>query len=267
MFLDKDNDGKTYYFRGAVTDNYVAIDGIKEYSSNSVCAGGKSMNKPTELGSYSNAVSACNSGFDSYAGYESPDACVTDIDCSVYTIGTSTNKVSKIGTYYDAYNACNNGYSNYGYSSSNECLEDLVSEDSYAKTRLWRIIRINGDGTIRLIANSTLDKIAFNSSADSEEYVGYTYKTRTGYEMGERASSEGTKSISSSTGYYYADEFTFDSTNGGYTLVNPVLHTGEECNNNKSLCERKYTQFSSSTSKKDALYQVTTVESATSIKY
>ena len=152
MFIDKDNDGDTYYFRGAVTDNYVAIDGVKEYGSDSVCTGGKSKNSPTKLGSYSSAVSSCNNGFYLYAGYETPDACVEDLDCLVYTVGTSTNKISKIGTYYDAYNACNNSYSNYGYSSSNECLSDLVSEDSYFKNKLWRVIRINGDKTTSFIS-------------------------------------------------------------------------------------------------------------------
>ena len=154
MFLDKDNDGDTYYFRGAVPDNYVAIDGIKEYSSDSVCIGGKSTNKLSSLGPYSNAVSACNNGFSSYAGYETPDTCVADLDCSVYTVGTSTNKVSKVGSYANAYNACNNSYSNYGYSSSSECLTDLVS------VRLWRIIRINGDGTTSIILNN----IAYSTS-------------------------------------------------------------------------------------------------------
>lgn len=39
----------------------------------------------------------------------------------------------------------------------------------------WRIVRINGDGTIRLILNTNLTTSAFNSSALDAKYVGYTY--------------------------------------------------------------------------------------------
>ena len=39
----------------------------------------------------------------------------------------------------------------------------------------WRIVRINGDGTIRLILNANLTTSAFNSSALDAKYVGYTY--------------------------------------------------------------------------------------------
>ena len=217
-----DKDGETYYFRGAVKDNYVQLgEPIETEYTN---ANNRCISPLNDFEWYDRATGEqnCKNVFWSYAGYESPEACVTDILCP--------------GDKYFKYN------------------------------NLWRIVRINGDGTIRLIANSTLDKIAFNSSTNSEEYVGYTYKTRIGYEMGEKASSEASWSINSSYGNYYADEVTVDSINGGYTLVNPVLHTGTECNNNKSLCEGKYIQFSSSTSKNNALYQLTTVESATSVK-
>ena len=41
---------------------------------------------------------------------------------------------------------------------------------------LFRIVRINGDGTIRLIIESPLrDESTFNESMDAEKYVGYTY--------------------------------------------------------------------------------------------
>ncbi len=40
---------------------------------------------------------------------------------------------------------------------------------------LWRIVRINGDGTIRLIADGSIGNSAFNENWNEEKYVGYTY--------------------------------------------------------------------------------------------
>lgn len=40
----------------------------------------------------------------------------------------------------------------------------------------WRIIRINGDDTIRLILNDTLDEIAFNEVNNDSIYAGFTFK-------------------------------------------------------------------------------------------
>ena len=40
---------------------------------------------------------------------------------------------------------------------------------------LWRIVRINGDGTIRLIANKSIGTSAFGNKQNEEKKVGYTY--------------------------------------------------------------------------------------------
>ena len=41
----------------------------------------------------------------------------------------------------------------------------------------WRIIRINGDGSVRIILNDTAGTSAFNNSGDDNAYVGYMYGT------------------------------------------------------------------------------------------
>ena len=41
--------------------------------------------------------------------------------------------------------------------------------------QLWRVIRVNGDGTIRLLYNTDIDKSVFNNAHDDEKYSGYTY--------------------------------------------------------------------------------------------
>ena len=84
LIKDIDEDGETYYFRGAVEDNYVKINGLTW----------------------------------------------ADSDGDYHSTG-----------------------------------EDM----------LWRIVRINGDGTIRLIADGSIGESAFNENSADEKYVGYTY--------------------------------------------------------------------------------------------
>ena len=42
---------------------------------------------------------------------------------------------------------------------------------------IWRIIRINGDGSVRVILNDTAGTSTFNNSIDDNAYVGYMYGT------------------------------------------------------------------------------------------
>ena len=42
---------------------------------------------------------------------------------------------------------------------------------------LWRIVRINGDGTIRIALNQSICKSAFNINSNDNAYVGYMYGT------------------------------------------------------------------------------------------
>ncbi len=46
---------------------------------------------------------------------------------------------------------------------------------SEGEEMLWRIVRINGDNTIRLIADGSIRNSAFNEVNDDEKYSGYTY--------------------------------------------------------------------------------------------
>ena len=54
-------------------------------------------------------------------------------------------------------------------------------ENNYVKfaDMLWRIIRINGDGSVRLILNERVGPSPFNIISDNEKYVGYTYDNNT----------------------------------------------------------------------------------------
>ena len=212
-----DDDGDTYYFRGAVEDNYVKFEGLKWPN-----------------------------------------------DSTFYIIGynNTTKALKVVYNNNDMEAECNSNYSQYNYSSADDCKEKThyyshTTEDDM----LFRIVRINGDGTIRLIADGSIGSSQFNSSWDGEQYVGYTYKNPVSYEEGERMNNTSTQDISPTTAYYYADSYTYDTTNGGYILTNPVQHTGEECLANKDLCVGKYTSVSTSTARSNYLYYVTNMAS------
>ena len=126
-----DEDGETYYFRGAVEDNYVKINGLKWTSDAKV---------------YTNGVNG--------------------------TTGIMlTNK-----TLEAAEKECNQYYEDYGYSSTEECILDIQESGHLSgEDMLFRIVRINGDGTIRLITDGDVGESKFNENTYEEKYVGYTY--------------------------------------------------------------------------------------------
>ena len=130
----------------------------------------------------------------------------------------------------------------------------------------WRILRINGDGSIRMIYAgdaSVIDALpnksdvlkngyddgdtgytqigesAYNSSSNNNAYVGYMYGENY---WGESEMSETTSSQSLNRYYYYADSYTFDTTTGTYTLTNPTQAVWSE------ELVGKYTCASTSTS-------------------
>ncbi len=44
------------------------------------------------------------------------------------------------------------------------------------KDLIWRIVRINGDGTIRIILDDNIESSAYNSTISGHQYVGFTYQ-------------------------------------------------------------------------------------------
>mgnify|MGYP005795544907 FL=1 len=130
----------------------------------------------------------------------------------------------------------------------------------------WRILRINGDGSIRMIYAgdaSVIDTLsnksdvlkngyndastdytqigtsAYNSRGNNNADVGYMYGENY---WGEPETSETTSSQSLNYYYYYADSYTFDTTSGTYTLTDPTQAVWSE------ELVGKYTCASTSTS-------------------
>ena len=129
-----------------------------------------------------------------------------DYGTSYYFRGDVTNNYVKFGTwqtdYYNGYVSANNN--NEGFTSLSDCEATATNCRKYASAgddMYWRIVRINGDGTIRMIYDGTsahgkndleYDKdsgdfvstnirsigvSAYNTSGDDNAYVGYMYGT------------------------------------------------------------------------------------------
>ena len=151
----------------------------------------------------------------------------------------------------------------------------------------WRILRVNGDGSIRMIYAGDADTIdalpnkeevlangyndsstdytqigtsAYNSSRNDNAYVGYMYGNRDGIVEG--STQYNTSSHINTTTRYYADSYTYNPDTDRFTLNNPVGYTGAEVT---SDFVGKYTMNSiSSTISNQYVYKVTSVTTGSS---
>ena len=103
--------------------------------------------------------------------------------------------------------------------------------------KYWRIVRINGDGTVRVIYDGTsahangessedrqIGTSKFNSSYNDNAYVGYMYGNRDG--IVESSTQDSTISYTNTRTYYIAKEYSYDASTGKFSLVDPVAVLG-----------------------------------------
>ncbi len=99
-------------------------------------------------------------------------------DAYLYLVGQGKENETTYSSYEDAKNRCNNNYnSDYNYGSAEACIQDIQTEvmQTSGQSILWRIVRINGDGTIRLVTDNPISVLQFNETGSGYQYVGYTY--------------------------------------------------------------------------------------------
>ena len=102
--------------------------------------------------------------------------------------------------------------------------------------KYWRIVRINGDGTVRVIYDGTsahangesssdrqIGTSAFNSSYNDNAYVGYMYGNSDIVEPSEYSSPN---SFEKKDTLYISKEYTFDENTKLFTLKNPIQVLG-----------------------------------------
>ncbi len=173
---------------------------------------------------------------------------------------------------YDSMEACQNA------SSFNK---NCTINNRAGKNMYWRIIRINGDGTVRVIYDGTVahangegsaDKqigtSAFNSSYMDNAYVGYMYgNSDVVVESSEYYSSN---LFSNTMTYYISKEYTFDENTKLFTLKNPIQVLGSNLTNDYIGYYYAASEPTSVPSSVDRLYKIMDVTAGSSyftIKY
>ena len=102
--------------------------------------------------------------------------------------------------------------------------------------KYWRIVRYNGDGTVRVIYDGTsahangesskdrqIGTSAFNSSSNDNAHVGYMYGDRT---IVEPTSQYSTISFTNTNTYYIAKKYTYNASTDRFTLKDPIAVLG-----------------------------------------
>ena len=206
LFKAHDDLGTSYYFRGAVNNNWVKFG---KYSSNGPVRG------------YYSSTSS------SYKEYNSLEEC--------------------------------NSASKYNYNCSYAWNEN---DDIY-----WRIIRINGDGSIRMIYSGTtrpdsgtatvmtgtgtqISAGAFNSSDDNAEYVGYQYIKGQQQGYGECNGTSASCTVNGKTVYNSAIKQAIDKWYAGTTLKDNALISQDQifCNDRSASTSYSNTNYTTLTS-------------------
>lgn len=137
----------------------------------------------------------------------------------------------------------------------------------------WKIIRINGDGSIRMIYNGTVPNAtgnqtqigtsAFNTNYADPTYVGYMYGENELKE--ENISSEQTYiNIDNTKTYYFGSGYTKNSTNHTFTLTNTIQSTWGNVEN--QVGTYKYTCLSETNGACKKILMITDYLSSTSAK-
>ena len=101
----------------------------------------------------------------------------------------------------------------------------------------WRVVRINGDGTVRMIYDGTeahpngesssdrqIGKSQFNNYTNDNTYVGYMYANPDNFvETNSGDATFNNSSISSTTEYYFGTSYTFDKENREYKVSGDLV--------------------------------------------
>ena len=145
--------------------------------------------------------------------------------------------------------------------------------------KYWRIVRINGDNTVRVIYDGTeahangessddrqIGVSAYNEKNDDNAYVGYMYGNRDGIVEPTKYSS-GT-SFTNTITYYIAKEYNYDAITDKFTLKDPIAVLGSNMTSDYiGYYTFRSTSATSSNSYVYKIFDVTAGSSSSSVKY
>ena len=136
--------------------------------------------------------------------------------------------------------------------------------------KYWRIVRINGDGSIRVAYDGTeahengneyggaqIGSSVFNDGTDDNMYVGYMYGDKNGLALDIDSywlSYDFTKT------YYIAKEYNYDASTNKFILKNPIAVLGRAMDDNYVGYYMISTNASSANDSNNYIYQITDVD-------
>lgn len=128
--------------------------------------------------------------------------------------------------YYNTLAECQTAYDRYSYDPDGR-KSVCTKYRSIGDPIMWRIIRINGDGTVRMIMQDSIGALAYNSTYNNEKYVGYTYDKN--------------MTETDSTIKEYLEDW-YDDTIGDFPNLDNLVATTKFCNDTsgKELIETTY---------------------------
>ena len=112
---------------------------------------------------------------------------------------------------------------------------DVQNNNVYFGGFYWKIVRMNGDGSIRLIYSGTTPNATGNNTSINNKAYQYSDRypdpTYVGYMRGEdfalQTSSETTYSVNGFSKYYFADNYAFDEATKTFTLSGNIISEGK----------------------------------------
>jgi len=265
---------------------------IKSFSSNIAVGTGYTFNEKTGMYSITNSqIITMNNEYIGYytCGYEVSSGCIeiykinsyikassasqttyTITDAEVYTSKTLDSYDSEVGLYATT----DDDGPTYFYRGAVK--NNYVSFGGY----IWRIIRINGNGTVRMIyagtntnatsADASIGTSQYNSKSWDPTYVGYKYSD-SNMPYYENSTLTTYVDMQSSYVYYYGNDFTYDATTRKFKLSQEEGDTMSgtwSSSYSKALSEGyKYTCFSTGkTSNCNWLFKLDSYVNATQAK-
>lgn len=185
-------------------------------------------------------------GKDYYTCISTNTTCTTLYKITGFT--TTTNASTGVKTYtmtYYSYTARVNSYDNSTMGMYATKDDDGTSyyyrgavSGNYVKMadKYWRIIRVNGDGTLRLIydgtsghangetsSNRQVTTKAFNSWWNDNAYVGYMYGDPSDNQISEATAAFTYNGLNSSAKYYFGTSYTFDKDSNTFKLSGDLV--------------------------------------------
>ena len=135
------------------------------------------------------------------------------------------------GYYYD--------YDDYGttYFYRGDIKNNYISFAGY----LWRIIRVNGDGSFRLILEGDIGPSKWNDSNKFEYYTGYTYGAVDYYPLMSSSTDSTRYDIDYTNTYCYSTSFKYNSSSNTYQLTGDIKCEKITTDNYYEKFNNKYT--------------------------